>query len=370
MENHFLLAALVCALTAPGFAQRVELRSAPLVEIPFLVDGNSPSLWRDDKLHFYTSDGTPVKSQGDNQFSLSATTKIGVDSSEHFAMWIESIWVDADGTVYGWYHNEPSGVCPDGKLTAPRIGALMSYDGGNTFFDLGLVLTSGDPADCSAKNGFFAGGHGDFSVIPDRELNYFYFHFTNYGGDPSAQGIAVARMAYQDRQAPAGAVWKYRNGEWAEPGLGGAMTAVFPAKVNWQRADTDSHWGPAVHWNTSIGTYVMLLNRSCCEPGWPQEGVYISLNPDLANPTGWTEPVRILREIGFGASYYPQVIGLGAGETDTLAGQTARLYVHGKSKWEIVFSPGDPFISGSDTTSYPRQPIPSDPVDQEALPRF
>jgi hypothetical protein len=81
--------------------------------------------------------------------------------------------VDGDGTIYGWYHNEPGGICSGGKLTAPRIGAVVSYDGGDTFFDLGLVLSSGDPPDCNAKNGFFAGGHGDFSVILDRDQAYF-----------------------------------------------------------------------------------------------------------------------------------------------------------------------------------------------------
>ncbi len=359
----------MCAFAAQGLAQHIEINSASLIEIPFLVDGNSPSLWRDEKLHFYTSDGTPVKAQGSDQFSLSSTTKVGIDSSDHFAMWIESIWVDSDGSVYGWYHNEPSGVCPDGKLTAPRIGALVSYDGGNTFFDLGLVLTSGDLADCSSKNGFFAGGHGDFSVIPDRNLDYFYFFFTNYGGNPSSQGVAVARMAYGDRQAPAGAVWKYRNGEWSEPGLGGQLTPIFPAKVDWQQAGTNSYWGPAIHWNTSLESYVILMNHSCCEPGWPQEGVYISLNPDIANPTAWTEPVRILKDIGFGASYYPQVIGLGENETDTVVGPKARLYVHGKSKWEITFRKGPPYISGSDQTTYPWPLIPSDPLDQESFPR-
>jgi hypothetical protein len=358
--------ALACAHTVASFAQRVELRPAPPVAIPFQVDGNSPVYWKDGRLQFFTSDGNPVRAQGADQFSLSGTTKIVFDRYDHFSMWIEAIWVDADGTVYGWYHNEPGGVCSGGKLTAPRIGAVVSYDGGSSFFDLGLVLTSGDPADCNSKNGFFAGGHGDFSVIPDREQAYFYFLFTNYGGDPASQGVAVARMAFEDRKMPAGAVWKYFRGEWAEPGLDGQLTPVFPAAASWQREDTNSFWGPAIHFNTGLDTYVVLLNHACCKPGWPQEGIYISLNADLSNPAGWTEPVRLLRDIGWAPGYYPQVIGLAPGESDTLAGQSARLYIQGRSKWELIFSKGDPSISGSDSDQPldPSAPMPGDRLDQ------
>ena len=40
--------------------------------------------------------------------------------------------------------------------------------------------------------------------------------------------------------------------------------------------------------------------------------------------------------------FYPQVMGLSATGTDTRAGQTARLYVGGISKWEIDFFPKAP----------------------------
>lgn len=248
-------------------------------------------------------------------------------------MWIEAAWMDADGSLYAWYHHEPGGLC-DGQLTTPVIGALVSYDGGVSFNDLGFVLTSGASPDCNAQNGFFAGGHGDFSVVFDPATQYFYFFYGNYGGPTVEQGVAVARMAYEDRLQPAGAVWKYFNGEWAEPGLGGRMTPVFRARVGWQQADTDSFWGPSLHWNTYLESWVVLMNRSCCRPMWPGEGIYISFNPDLSNPAGWSSPERILERP---PAYYPQVLGTGPGETDSIAGETARLYIQGVSEWEIVF---------------------------------
>ncbi len=309
--------------------------------MPSEVDSNSPAFWRDGQLRVFNSTGTPVLSTGPDQFQMDpgSSRKVAVDRDDHQPMWIESVWQDSDGTLYAWYHHEPDEVCPD--LTAPEIGALVSQDGGETFTDLGIVLASGDPPDCSAKNGFFAGGHGDFSVILDREQRYFYFLFGNYGGEAARQGVAIARMAFEDRSHPAGAVWKFADGEWTQPGLGGQVTPIFRVTVAWQRSNTDAFWGPSIHWNTALQSYAVLLNRACCEPEWPQEGIYASFNPDLSNPSGWTQPERILRpeNIGFAPGYYPQVLGMRGDETDSIAGGFARLYIKGQSHWEIFFFP-------------------------------
>jgi hypothetical protein len=151
------------------------------------------------------------------------------------------------------------------------------------------------------------------------------------------QGIAVARMAFGDRVRPEGAVFKYSDGNWLEPGIGGSVTPILPAKTSWQRADTDSFWGPAVHWNSHLERYVILLNRACCEPEWPQAGIHITFNHDLSNPAGWSAPKMILHEIPYGPGFYPQVLGLDPDTTDTIVGEKARLYVQGASRWEIVF---------------------------------
>lgn len=329
-----LFLAGLCGLAGLGSAQRAELRAADQLDMPARVDSNSPAFWLDGQFHLITSDGAPFLIQGADQFLLGGLGGVVLDRNDHFPMWIESVWVDSDRSVYAWYHHEPSGVCPSTGLTAPQIGALVSYDGGRTFRDLGLVLTSGEPADCRAQNGFFAGGHGDFSVILDAERRYFYFLFSNYGGDPESQGIAMARMAFEDRVAPAGAVWKYHQGDWGEPGLGGRVTPSFPVSVGWQRADTSAFWGPSVHWNTYLESYVVLMNHACCRPRWPQEGVYVSFNPDLTDPEGWTMPQKIMDQPH---GYYPQVIGTGRRETDRRAGRVARFYLQGWSGYEIVF---------------------------------
>lgn len=280
--------------------------------------------------------GEPRRSEGADQFSLRPSVQVQFGRYFPTPLWIEATWVDDDGTLFGWYHYEPGGLCPGTGLTAPKIGAMVSYDNGYSFQNLGFVLESGDPLDCSAENGYFAGGHGDFSVVVDASHTYIYFVYDNYGGDVSGQGVAVARMDFNNRFSPAGSVQKYYNGDFSEPGLGGRLTPAFPANVSWSSPDTDALWGPSIHWNTVLNQYVMLLNRSCCAPGWPQEGIYISLNPDIGNPTGWSAPVKIMEG---DAGWYPQVIGEGAGESDKLAGAVSRLYVYGVSNWELVLAP-------------------------------
>lgn len=326
----------------PAWPQKAELRLARYITMPSLVDSNSPGFWREGHFNIFNSTGAPVISSGLDPFRWTggSTQAVQFNRPDHHSVWIESVWQDTDGTLFAWYHHEPAGLCPNSSLTAPVIGALFSQDGGRSFVDLGIILSSGDPIDCSARNGFFAGGHGDFSVILDREQQYFYFLFGNYGGELSSQGVATARLAFDDRYSPLGAVWKYYQGEWAEPGPGGRVTPVFPAAAAWQQAETDALWGPSVHWNHYLQTYVVLMNRSCCGAGWPQEGIYVSFNSDLNNPAAWKKPERILRgqDVWFGKAWYPQVLGLDANETDTVAGQVARFYLKGVSMWEILFS--------------------------------
>ncbi len=334
MARRILILAVAAVTIAQ--AQIAYLRPAPPLSLPVpIVDGNSPGFWQDGSLRVYTSTGVPISMSGADLFGLQEGLPPTVEPADHYPLWIEAVWPDDDGTVYAWYHHESAHICVGNELAVPSIGALVSTDGGSTFRDLGIVLSSGDPPDCDAKNGFFAGGHGDFSVILDQNREYFYFLFTNYGGPASSQGVAIARMAFQDRANPVGTVAKFYLSEWSEPGVGGMLTPFLPAVVPWNRSDTDSFWGPAVHWNTYLNSYVVLLNHACCRTNWPQEGIYVTFSQDLSQPAAWTAPVKVLDDP---RGYYPQAFGMAIGETDTLASQVARLFIKGESKWEILFS--------------------------------
>ena len=300
--------------------------------MPGFVDSNSPAVWWQGRLVVFTSDNTPKRSEGPDLFHLAGPELVKWEGAAK-SRWIEAAWADDDGTIYAWYHHEPGGICPGDKLTAPVIGAAISHDGGRTFTDMGIVLRAGDVPNCGALNGFFAGGHGDFSVVLDRNREYFHFVFTTYGGDLAQQGLGLARLPFDARGNPAGSVHKYHAGEWSEPGLDGKVTPILPAVIGWETDRPYAFWGPSVHWNYAINSYVMLLNRTCCEPRWPQEGIYVSFNDDLSNPAGWSEPLQLLDE----GDWYPQVIGVEPGDTADHAGAVTRLFVRGRSNLELVF---------------------------------
>jgi hypothetical protein len=328
------LVVLLLLWQTAAIAQYAELRPADPIFLPGVSDSNSPVHWWNETFYVIQSTGLPIISHGANQAGPLKARAIILNSQSHTPLWIESTWVDDDGTVYAWYHHE-SRVC-NGLLSVPSIGALISRDGGIFFEDLGIILETGEALDCGSPNGYFAGGHGDFTVLLDSARQFFYIYFGNYSGPPTVQGIAVARLAFADRARPVGRVWKFHEDGWRQPGLKGRITAFLQPAVPWNAYNTDAFWGPSLHWNTFLNQYVMLLNRSCCEPGWPSEGTYVSFNPNLDNPAGWNTPAKILSREQ--SRWYPAVIGLEPGGTDKEAGEVARLYVGGDSHWEIVFS--------------------------------
>ena len=305
----------------------ITLWEVPAAKLPGTADSNSPAFWDGDQLVVFSSDEWPVRHTGRNSeaLQLGANVKcIGCDRPG--GRWIEAVWQDPSTSVlYGWYHFEPSDLpC----LTAPVVGAAISRDAGRTWIDQGPVLENGYDIDCSFENGFFVGGNGDFHVIPDQEHGYFYFLFSNYAGPVEQQGVALARSRFADRGQP-GTVFKLHNGSWTEPGLGGQVTPIFTSTTGWQGPHVEAFWGPSVHWNEYLQTYVGLLNHTDGEV-WTQEGIYLTTSANLVD---WTEPQKIL-----GAdSWYPQVLGVGPRGTDTLAGKTARLYLAGHSTLALEF---------------------------------
>jgi len=321
----------------PGFG--FTLSEADEVQLPYVVDSNSPAFWQDGRLRLFNSAWEETyQSSGDTPDTLTDPVKVDLPHLERpGTVWIESVWFDQDtGLLYGWYHFEPADLdC----LTAPVIGAAISYDLGLTWEDQGPVINPAYGIDCDYDNGYFTGGNGDFSVVLDHDRKYFYFIFTSYAGPASEQGIGIARSAIDDRGQP-GTLRKLYKGEWSQPALGGLFTSLFATPTGWKGPFVDSYWGPSVHWNTYLQGYVALMNHTQGQ-GWEQEGVYITFSKDLLR---WSEPKKLLDA----NDWYPQVLGLGPDESDSVAGKSARVYVGGISTFIIDFeqtsaeaAPGD-----------------------------
>jgi len=323
-------------------AYPIRLPGADLPEagIYDAVDSNSPLHWDNQgNLYFFASVRFPFRSSGKSLYSLPPTAErttirdpLGIEGGK----WLEATWRTDDGALYGWYHNEIPGICSnDPHLSIPRIGAMVSHDEGATWDNLGIILEApGDSLNCNTQNYYFAGGNGDFSVMLDPDKQYFYFFFGTYHSQIEEQGVSIARMSYADRDQPVGKVWKWRDQQWNEPGLGGHVTPIFPVINDWHKADADAYWGPSIHFNTYLNSYVIVLNHAI-DKYWNQEGIYITYNDDLSNPDGWMWPDRLpFDPLGMA---YPQIIGIEKGGTDKLAGQSARLTLLGQSNWQITF---------------------------------
>jgi hypothetical protein len=346
-----------------GGLPTIEIRSATALPFPgghfrgdfFNADSNSPTHWSNGTLYAINSEGAAFRSSGADLLHLGNSAQIRYQDPilNYMWLWIESTSKAADGTLYGWYHQEILNRCPprhdakvmEGYPAFARIGALRSTDDGATWKDLGYVVGGrDDDLKCQSGNIWYAGGAGDFAVVLDKDKQYFYLYFTNYPTEPTEQGVAVARVRYADRDAPVAKVERWYRGGWVEPGLGGHSTPVFPATGDLFLRDAQSYWGPVIHWNTYLQRYVMILNRFR-DTTWATEGIYMSFNRDIGDPLGWSKPTKIMdrdeaihggppkRSNGF----YAELVGTSVGETDKIASQNVRLFLDGVSRWEITF---------------------------------
>lgn len=358
-----------CVLAATALSAReagrqgtpaATLERAETIRLTGEVDSNSPVVWdrtgADPTVVVFTSvAGLPRRAVGRSILGLGKARPVDVEPRPSGGVWMEAILPDVDGTWYGFYHLEraPTETCPGTEKVAPQIGAARSTDRGATWTDLGIVIDAPRGTyECETPNVYFVGGVGDLSVLLDAADRDVYLYYSQYGRDVSHQGVGVARLAWADRDAPAGKVSIWNDGAWLSPvraesprGTGRgesapgfdypAASSIFPAGRSWhdEHPDVDAFWGPSLHWNSYLRQYVMLLNRAQ-DVGYAQEGIYVSFNARLDDPAGWSAPVRILE----GGSWYPQVIGITPGVgTDRVSGRLARFFMGGRSDYVIQF---------------------------------
>jgi hypothetical protein len=325
----------------------------PTIEIPAEVDCSTPMVWDlvdgSSTLFAIASwGGLPVRLHGPQVDRLQTDGPVTMVRHPGNGIWMEAVLSDdAADTWYGFYHHEvPAEMCGRPDRTILNIGAARSRDRGLTWENLGTILDGPrDSQACASLNRFQLGGVGDPSVILDADQRYLYVFFSQYGKDPAAQGVAIARMPWADRDAPVGKLDVLQDGLWLPPrsiddGSGPEWeyprgTPLLPVGNPWHDGDfaVDAFWGASIHWNTYLERYVMLLNRAKNED-FVNEGIYASYSTELGNPAGWSTPTRLMS----GGAWYPQVAGLEAGGTDREAGQLARFFLGGRSTFYIFFS--------------------------------
>ena len=350
------MAALALAAALPAQEARVptaRVVSAPKLTLPGRVDSNNPLVWHSDGatriLTAMTSwGGVPEVARGASVETLGVEGGVTFTTHPGHGVWFEAIVADDHDQWYGFYHHErPADECgrPDRQL--PRIGAARSVDFGRTWDDLGIVLDAPpDSTACDSTNRFVLGGVGDVTAALDHDQQFLYLYFSQYGRNAATQGVAVARLAWADRDTPAGRVEIWNDDVWLPVQNVAAEDESprfeYPVGTSLQppsrpfhdgQESADVFWGPAIHWNTHLEQYVMLLNRAKDEH-YGQDGIYVSFAPTLDAPQAWSAPLKVLN----GGGWYPQVAGLDAGlGTDKLAGARARLFLTGSSSHFIEF---------------------------------
>jgi hypothetical protein len=210
---------------------------------------------------------------------------------------------------------------------------MRSKDSGATWEDLGIVLDAPPGSEaCTSSNRFVLGGVGDVTAALDPDTRDIYLYFSQYASDPGVQGVAVARIAWADRDAPAGKATIWNDGAWLADGHGSPL-ARARRPFHDRSSEADVFWGPSIHWNTYLERYVMLLNRAR-DDQFNNEGIYVSYSPTVTDPTQWSAPVKLMD----GGGWYPQVIGIETGSgTDRMAGRRARFFLTGRSERFIEF---------------------------------
>jgi hypothetical protein len=333
---------------------RLTLSPADTLRLTGDVDSNSPVVWdrwdgRPEVFVLTSIAGRPSRAAGPQISQLGESESIEIYPWPPGGVWMEAVIPDAAGNWYGLYHNENTpDICGDTQKVYPRIGAALSQDQGATWIDLGIILDApSDTFACDTGNAYFVGGVGDLSAVLDLDQNDVYIYFSQYARDARDQGVAVARLAWADRDDPVGKLTVWNHGVWLPPtpseDVNGDLHWRYPPgspiwvpSKPWHSGGVvDAFWGPSIHWNESLQQYVMLLNRTN-DDAFHQEGIYVSFNSRLDEPPAWSTPTKILN----GGSWYPQVVGLeSARGTDKWAGKTARFFMLGRSDFVISFEP-------------------------------
>jgi len=361
---------------APANQVPATFTPAPLLVFPNPTDSNSPLVWIGDQLTLFNSvDGHPDRSTGSQlqteQSEEDGEPGSGFDDDVGSGRWLEAVIRDDDsGRLYGWYHEEIVSDCPQGPRLWPQIGATLSDDDGVTWQDLGLILTPRDgTVTCDTDHPVTNGGIGDFSVILDNntapEDHYAYFIFSSYGGDLDEQGISFARMPWIDRDEPLDRLTgqsqasKWNGSEWSEPGIGGRSEAIFhdAQQISWTREQNNGYWGPSVHWNVDLNSFIVLMNRSGGD-NYDPDGIYMTYTTALDSPLTWAQPKIVIEK---DQGWYPEVVGDQAIHgTDKLAGSVARYFNMGRSSYTITFQLSTRTTSSTPTgTARTRRGVPT-----------
>lgn len=160
----------------------------------------------------------------------------------------------ADGRLAMLYHGEHH-PCT-GDRAEVSIGLATSSDNGATWIRQGAVITAPpyDFASCDERTFY---GAGSFSAVVSPDRTYMYLYFNQWlPGETAVTKVARARIS--SGLGP-GTWFKYYNGRWQEPGLGGRADDVLPVPDTPRDQEYRSVAIPTVSWNTEYRMWLAVF---------------------------------------------------------------------------------------------------------------
>lgn len=221
---------------------------------------------------------------------------LGIESWDNGGSWLMSVYRQDNDNHLGFYHAEDHWVVatnPEG-IAWKSIARTTSNDNGITWSPGEQIITS---AAAKPVNPTW-GGTGDNCVIWDPNNNRWLCYYQEHW--------LMMAVSY-DLEGKPGTWFKYFNGEFNQPGLGGNNSPI-------PGLQSVPGGNPSVHYNSYLEKFVMVWHS------WVSTSIYISTSP---NGTDWEQPTLLEPKAGAGRrAWYPTIIG----QSDTEAGRVARLY--------------------------------------------
>jgi hypothetical protein len=213
---------------------------------------------------------------------------------------IAGVYRHADGRLYGFYHAEDQEDMPKFPHSGiigfyASIGLAVSGDNGITWEKAGQVITSQKPKGWVYYEGQVESGTGEPCSTVSKDGEYLYIYYTEHSrvGGRGVQ-ICMARAYLADGPPLPGTWYKYYNGSFSEPGLGGKDTPVLSMK---HRDEAEAVF-PHVVYSEYLGLYIMILNINFWkefyyETGLKNSGIYITTSYDGIH---WKAPVMLIKD--------------------------------------------------------------------------
>ena len=266
-------------------------------------DGNYGVLKNGSEYTFYASNGGSIaKTQGDLDNPAKKVSYPSKQITGHDYDYLAGGPVfEYGGMIYLIYHFEEYRGNENTEFYS-GLGMACSKNGGETFEDLGSIITPNMPMDDPACPASFDIGGGSF--LQDNDNVYVYFRDMMKTG--TATRLAVARASKKDIEAAAALMQapvfqKYSQGSFTQPGLGGTADDLGGQTGNLRWFD--------VSYNSFLNEYLMVYVQDTPDGA---ANLFLTRSLDKIN---WQKGTQLTFERD--ECYYPSIIAMGSNTQTT-----------------------------------------------------